>query len=286
MSATATAASGTPQPANPLRPTAVPASRYHLTRPRVLASEWVKFRTLRSTWWTLGSTVAVLVLLAWLAAAQVRAFRDDVPEVASLGQADVLAAGASLAQLVAAVLGVLTITNEYSSGMIRATFTAVPPRTPVIVSKALVVLGSVVLAGAIGLALSVPIVRAILDPIGITMDWGDATTWRVLGGTVLFLGLIALLGLGAGTILRHTAAGVATVVGILFVLPIVATFFTGNHTVRDIAKFLPGSAGTAMTATSDLGDAYLTPGQGLAVAVAWAVVPLVVGMVLVKRRDA
>ncbi|PJI94146.1 ABC transporter permease [Luteimicrobium subarcticum] len=259
------------------------ADRYHPTFVRVLRSEWVKLRSLRSTWWVLGSTVAVMALLSWGASAQLHS--DVRHGRAQFTGVDAITSGISIAQLVVAVLGVLVATNEYSSGMVRATFSAVPTRTPVLAAKALVVFVSAIVAGAVGLVLAYVIARAVLSGDGVMPDLGEWTTWRALGGSILFLGLVALLSLGVGLLLRVTAGSIAVVLGILFVLPIVGAIFQGNDVVRDIAKYLPGNAGQAYASTTE-SDTLLSPTAGLVVSLLWAFVPLAVGIILTKRRDA
>jgi len=262
---------------------AVPGSRYYPTFGRTLASEWVKLRSLRSTWWVLGSTVAVMVLLSWGASAQLRSSAKNGS--ADFTGVDAITSGVSIAQLVLAVLGVMVATNEYSSGMIRATFSAVPTRTPVVAAKAVVVFLASVVAGVVSLVLAYAVAQLVLGPVHLMPDLGEWSTWRGLGGTALFLGLIGLMSLGAGLLLRVTAGGIAVVVGVLFVLPIVGAIFQSNHVIREIAKFVPGNAGQAFTTTTT-SDSLLSPLAGLIVMLLWAFVPIIVAAVLVKRRDA
>ena len=240
MSATATAAGG---PASGT--TAVHTPVHNVTFWRVLRSEWIKLWTLRSTWWTLGSTVVVMVGFALMLAFVVQLAADGMegapPEdqaamSAVLGGTTVVAAGYEMAALVVAVLGALVITGEYSTGMIRSTFAAVPGRLPAFFGKAVILVLVTAVLTAVSLALSWLVTYPILNASDATVDFGDSTQVRSLFGTVLYVTLVALFALAVGTLLRHTAGAIFTVVAIFLVIPIVFQIATLAAAQRGVGR--------------------------------------------------
>jgi ABC-2 type transport system permease protein len=274
---------------------------HRVTSPRVLHSEWIKFTTLRSTIWTLASTVVVMAGVGFLAVFFTArdAFnptttpQDAAPLVALLHSPSIVLVGTDLAQLAVAVLGVLVITGEYSTGMIRSTLTAVPRRLPALWAKALVLTAVAAVAAAVATALSWAVSLPTLRAHDAALDLGDPQTRRILLGGVLYLVTIALLAFAVGAILRVSAGALATVLGLLLVVEnvfraIPADFF------RAVSPFLPATAGhqiTATRATIDLARAtsaapVLDPWVGFGVMVLWVAVLLGIAAVLLRRRDA
>ncbi len=209
-----------------------------LTFARVVASEWVKFRTLRSTVWTLVVTVLLMVGIAVLAA-------WGMTEGGAGGDSTVGAfattAGVNVAQLSVAVLGVLIITGEYTTGMVRSTFAAVPHRLPALAAKAIVLVATVLVVGAVSVALAYVATLPFLSGTALQIDLADGETLRVLGGTPLYLAGIALLSLAFGALLRHSAGALAAVLGLLLVVEnvfalIPLAFF------REVSPYLPATA--------------------------------------------
>ncbi|BDZ42767.1 ABC transporter permease [Paraoerskovia sediminicola] len=268
-------------------------SRQHLTFGGAVSSEWIKLRTLRSTWWVAAGTVVLLVLIALLSSWTFSSFADDPEFAAQTGggmfdSLELVTSGVSFGQLVLAVLGVLVITNEFSSGMIRSTFAADPGRSATVWAKALVLALVSVVVAAVGIALSYAVAYPFLANADMAPDLGGDDSWRILGGAVVFLVLTALMALGIGTLLRSTAGAIFTIVALNFVAPPILGLIN-NDIVETINKFLPANAGQAFMTTSDLasgGIDLLEPAQGLLVAIAWAVVPLVAANVVIKARDA
>jgi ABC-type transport system involved in multi-copper enzyme maturation permease subunit len=264
-------------------PAAVPDSS-HLTQARVVRSEWTKLRSVRSTWVTLAVTAVITIGLAGVFGAVYGRQVSDGSLEPSL--ADAVEQGflpLDLAAMVVGVLGVLQITGEYSSGLIRASLTAVPRRLPVLWAKAIV---QVVLIGPIMLAVSL---AAFLLSQGLAAghgaSLGDPGVPRALIGAAFYILAVGLIGLGFGTILRHTAAAITGFVGSLLVVP--ALLSALPEATRDpILKFVPVLAGQAVFALEPSEQLeILSPTTGLAVTAGWIVVMLAGGALVLHRRD-
>ena len=253
-----------------------------------LHAEWTKLRTASGTLWPLLAVVALTVALSAGAAAAVRC------PSAGCGQdpARISLTGVELGQAVVAVLGVLVISGEYGTGMIRTTFTAMPRRTTVLAAKAALLTGLVLAAGTIAVLASVVAGGLILPGHGFTpahgfppLSLGDGPVLRAAAGSVLYLALIALLGLGAATVVRDSAAAVGAVLGLLYLFPIIAVV-TDPHWRRHLEQIGPMSAGLAIQATTGLRSLPVSPWAGLGVLAAWAAAALLAGGLLPRLRDA
>ncbi|GAA2726902.1 ABC transporter permease subunit [Cellulomonas aerilata] len=256
-----------------------------LTFGRVVASEWVKLRTLRSTWWTLGVTVVLMVGIAALVAWGMT--QGDEPAPPGMGIIAVTA-GTQMAQLAVAVLGVLIITGEYTTGMVRSTFAAVPTRLPALAAKAIVLGVTVLVVGAISTALSYGVTLPFVSGTSLEIDLGDADTVRALVGVPLYLAAIALLALGFGALLRHSAGALAAVLGLLLVIENVVALIPLRF-FEAISPYLPATAGSQVMMPSDFAFAdpdALGAWQGYGVMLAWVAVVIAVAAVLMRRRDA
>lgn len=271
---------------------------------RVVRSEWIKLRTLRSTVWSFAIIVVLTVLIGLLFASVYDS--SFGPEQDQAGQNTIALAavtgGVSLTQLVAAVLGVLIISGEYTTGMIRSTLAAVPRRLPALWAKALVLAVCTFVIGLVASAVTLLITVPILAGKGIEPQLLDGDFVRSVLGTAAYLALIALLAYGLGVILRSSAGGIAAAAGLIFLVPTVLSIVaavSGTAWLSNAAAFLPSNAGARMyaynagepdpfaAAGADLSEVItLDAGQGALVLVAWVVVLLGVGAVLLKRRDA
>lgn len=259
---------------------------------RTVHAEWIKFWTVRSTWWTLAATVVVMAGIAALAAWGTASGIDGEP-LEPMSLVSLMTSGKSLAELTIAVLGVLAITGEYSTGMIRSTFAAVPRRTSILAAKAVVLSVAVVATTAIGMALSTVTTLPWKDTLGAGLDLGDSEQLRILVGFPLYLMAVGLLALAIGALLRRTAGAVASVLGLLLVVETVFMLVPLRF-FELVSPFLPATAGSrllmdadtmaAMDATSNA--AHLTPWEGYGVLVAWVVVLGTLAAVLLRRRDA
>ena len=259
------------------------------TFPRVVASEWIKFRTVRSTVWTLAITLVLMagvtLLIAW------GMTQSDVDD--SIGTGMLLSLSVTMAWLPVAVLGVLAVSGEYTTGMIRSTLAAVPRRVPALLAKALVLFVVVFATGTVGVALSWLVTLPFHDDLGVDLDLGRAGELRILLGTPLLLATIAVFAAAVGGMLRHTAAAMATVLGLMLVVENVFALVPVTL-FQNISPFLPMTAGSQLVADDAMLDmmremsdtVVLSPWQGYGVLVAWVVVLMTAAAVLLRRRDA
>ena len=238
-----------------------------------LYAEWTKLRTLTSTGWLLS---AAAVLTVGLSAAVVGATGytsggpyQDLPKLALTG--------IDLGQSVIAVLAVLAVSNEYSTGMMRTTLAAVPRRLVVLAAKAVNLVGLTVVAGIVAVGACLFAARLILPGRGFTAAHGypvlalaHGPIVRAAVGSVLYLVLIALFSLGVATAVRDSATAIGLVLGLLYLFPLLAQLVTG----------------LAIQATTNLQGLPISPWAGLAVLAAWAGAALIGGGVLLRHRDA
>jgi ABC-type transport system involved in multi-copper enzyme maturation permease subunit len=249
-------------------------------------SEWTKLRSVRSTYWTLLAAVVGMVGIAGLLSA---VYVNRYDQLSALEKATFNATrfslnGVFLAQLAIGVLGVLLITTEYSTGMIRATLAAVPKRRTVLVAKSAVfatvtaVIGIAASFGAFFLA------QSILSSKGIAAHIGDPGVLRSVVGAGLYLTVLGLLAMGLGTLIRHSAGAIAAVFGLIFVLPGIVAALPASWSDA-ISKYLPSNAGLALVGTGR-GGSTLSPWVGFAVFCAYAAAALIAAAVMLNRRDA
>jgi ABC-2 type transport system permease protein len=255
----------------------------------VLRAEWTKLWSVRSTLWSLLVTVAIIVGLGALfcAARVARADRLDPGELRNFDPTGFSLNGIFLAQLAVGVLGVLVISSEYATGQIRATFGATPQRNLVLAAKVVVFMVVVFVVGLVACFAAFFIGQSILS--GTTKfphaAIGDPGALRAVIGGAVYLAVLGALGIGLGTILRRTAGAIAALVGLLLILPILVNFLPSPWNT-DISKYLPLSAGNNVFHTAKLSSTDLSLWVGFAVFCAYAVASLVVGAILLTRRDA
>lgn len=257
-----------------------------VTPARVVQSEWTKLRTLRSTLFSLAAAVVFLIGFSILVSSLIAANwpPPDAHDVQTFDPVGVSLAGGFFAQLALGVLGVMLVTGEYSTGMIRATLTAVPKRIPVLWAKALVYGLTCLVLTLLSVFAAFFIGQAILSSKDIEASFGDPGVARVVFGAALYLVGVGLLGLALGALLRNTAGAISALFGLLFVVPVVVHFLPASWNDA-IAKYLPSNAGQVIT---DLhpGPNSLGPWTGLLVFFLYAAVGLVLAGVSLVRRDA
>jgi ABC-2 type transport system permease protein len=252
-----------------------------------LHAEWTKLRTAPGTVGLLVTAVALTVAVSAAAATRCPA--------AGCGQdpAKVSLTGVYLGQVAVAVVAVLAISGEYSSGMIRTTLAAMPRRTTVLAAKAALITGLTLAAGTPAILGSLLAGRLILPGHGFIEAHGfaplslaDGPVLRAAAGSVLYLALIALLSLGAATAVRDSAVAIGIVLGLLYLFPIVAGVVSDPDVQRHLQQVGPMTAGLEIQATTGLRSLPLSPWAGLGVLAAWAAAALLVGGLLLRLRDA
>ncbi|MET0134313.1 MAG: ABC transporter permease, partial [Kibdelosporangium sp.] len=226
-------------------PPARPAIR--LTFRGVLRSEWVKLRSVRSSALTLLGAALVL-LAAGLAFASVLSggelgdASDGVPD-----PTDIALSGVLFAQLIIGVLGVMVVSSEYSTGMIRSTLTGVPSRLPVLVAKVAVVAGTVFPAMLVAAFAAFFGSQVILDGSMATAAIGDAGVLRAIVGSAAALTGVTVIGVAFGSILRSTAGAISTLFGLVFLAPGLGQLLLPASWRDDVLKYLPSNASTSFT---------------------------------------
>ncbi|HET6910257.1 MAG TPA: ABC transporter permease [Mycobacteriales bacterium] len=253
---------------------------------RVLHSEWIKFRSVRSSWLTLAITMLLVIGLGTLFTAA-RASRwppRDPGELLTFDPTRISLAGVFLAQLAVGVLGVLVVTAEYSTGTIRATFTAAPRRLAVYLAKPL-------LFAALSLIALVPTAFAafalgqhMLSSKHIQTTLSAPGVTRAVIGAALYLAVVGLFGVALGWLLRHTAGAISTLFGVLLILPLLAHVLPSPWD-SDVNKWLPSGAGQAVFAVR-ADPSTFAPWTGFGVFCMYVAACLVLGAVTVLRRDA
>ena len=254
-----------------------------------LRAEWTKLRTVPSTAWLLLTAIVLTVGVSTLATVAERCPASCAEDTTKLSLTGIL-----LGQAAVAVLAVLVITGEYSSGMIRTTLTAVPRRTTALAAKAIALTGVVLAAGTFAVLGSVLAGHFILPGNGFTgahgslpLSLGAGPTLRAAAGSVLYLVLIALLSLGLATALRDSGATIAVVLALLYIVPILSDLGTMDPTWEHrLQRYGPMTAGLAIQATRNIGKLPIGPWAGLGVLAAWAAAALLAGGLLLLLRDA
>jgi ABC-2 type transport system permease protein len=276
--------STTPDPSAPaVLPAYLPPQK--VTQARVLKSEWTKLRTQPSALWALLSA-AILVIGFGILYSLLREARPPhgAAATSSFDPVSVSLSGIQLAQIAVGVLGVLVITSEYATGLIRTTLAAVPRRLPVLWGKA-------GLLAAATVAVSLPAAltgflagQSILarQHLGVTLSQPGVA--RAVIGSALYLAVAGLIGLGLGTLLRSTAGGIAALFGLLFAVQIAAGFLPGSW-AQDAGKYLPGPAGLAVTTLHPDPASSLPPWTGFGVFGLYAAILLGLAAVRMRRGD-
>jgi ABC-2 type transport system permease protein len=259
---------------------------------QALRSEWVKLRTVRSTAWSLLLFVGISILFTTLLTS---GSSTEGGSPGHGGDNDIVMdslAGVWFGAIAAAVLAVLVITSEYSTGMIRTTFAANPRRRTVLTAKTVVVSGCVLVVGLATSVACFQIGQWILRGNGFNYEGGypvvtlaEHEALRAVLGTGVYLGLLAVFALGVGATLRHTA-GAITVVLAALLAPVIALNFLPEGIADWVEKSCLMGAGLAIQQTVVRHDNIpLSPAGGLAVAAAYAVAALVVALWTIGRRD-
>jgi ABC-2 type transport system permease protein len=255
-----------------------------------LHAEWTKLRTAGGLAWLLAGTAVLTVAVSATATA---AARCPSGTACSVDTTKLSLSGIEFGQAVVAVLAVLVISGEYSTGMIRITLTAMPRRSAVLAAKAAILAGLVLVAGAVAVGGSLLAGRVILPGHGFTAARGfpllslaDGPTLRAAAGSVLYLALIALLSLGIATVVRDAAVATGVVLGLLYLSPIILSVVTDPVWSHRLERYAPMSAGLTIQDTIGLRGLPISPWGGLGVLAAWAAATLLAGGLVLRWRDA
>jgi ABC-2 type transport system permease protein len=257
-----------------------------VTQMRVVASEWTKLHSLRSTRWSLLAAVVLTIGLPLLFATVVGTHwaHMDPRERANRQPLDIALAGVNLSQLAIAVLGILVITGEYTTGMIRASLTAVPKRLPVLWAKGLVyaVVTAVLMVPSVLIAFwGSQKILSHYHILQISFSHGGVAR-AVLGGAV-YLTMLAVFALAVGAIVRNTAGGIASFVALFFVIPPLMNVLPTSWN-NAISPYLPSSAGRDIFSLTH-GAHDLSPTAGFALFAVYTVAAVAIAAVLLVRRD-
>jgi ABC-type transport system involved in multi-copper enzyme maturation permease subunit len=258
-----------------------------ITQLNVLRSEWTKLWSLRSTRWTLlVSFIGMAGLGPLIAAVQMGRWNHmSLGDRLSFDSLNTAVAGQHLAQLAIGVLGVLVISGEYSTGMIRSSMMAVPTRLPVLWAKILVYATVTFVLMLVASLISFFAVEAITTQHHVQHAIGDPGALRVVLGTALYMTVLGVLCVGLGAVLRNTAGGIATFVGLLFVLPGIAAILPSSLD-HSISKYLPLDAGTTVSTHHFDNPWHLSVWGGFALFAAYAVIAVAGGVITLLKRDA
>jgi ABC-2 type transport system permease protein len=252
----------------------------------VLRSEWVKLRSVRSTFWALTVTVVLGIALgAVISAVTAHAYaKFSVSQKLSWDPTGVSGAGMAIAQLAIAVLGVLFISSEYSSGMIRTSLIAVPKRGRVLAAKSLVFAGVTFVVGEVTSFAAFFVGQALISGHAPYAVLGDPGVARAVVGGGLYLAALAVLSVAAGTLLRHPAAAIACMVAVLLVLPVIAQALPDSWR-NPVTEFWPTQAGSEITSVYHSAHT-LQPWPGFGVMCLFVAIVYGIAWTLLDRRDA
>ena len=274
-----------PTPAPPARQV---DSRLKVTGPRVMRSEWAKLWSLRSTWITLGLGLLFMLAFGTIGVLRYKSMSDSGqpmdPDFADATAVSLALFGVPFSMIALGVLGVLTTSGEYSTGMIRSTLAAVPKRLPVLWSKAAIYGVIAFVVGAIGAMIAFAISSGVLSGTSKAMTFGDSGVLRSLLGAGVYLGLVGVLGVALGALLRSTAAGISALVGAFLLVPGLMSLLPKSWRA-DITPYLPSNAGESIFALHHEAGT-LTAGAGLLVLLGWTVLTLGGAAYRLMRSDA
>jgi ABC-type transport system involved in multi-copper enzyme maturation permease subunit len=250
-----------------------------------LRSEFTKIWSVRSTYWSLIALLIVTVGIGALASFGVAGHSGQIGT--SFDPTQLSLTGLLVGQLIIAVLGVLTVTSEYSTGMIRTSLAAMPRRGPLIAAKAAVFAAVALITGLAACFASFFIGQALMTSHHLNAAIGQPHVLRAVIGGALFLTVCGLLGFGLGLILRHTAAAISTVIGLLFV-PFILANFLPSSLQNDIDKWVPQNAGIQIwqAVASPPGEHMFSAWAGFGVFSGYAAIAIIGGLILFRKRDA
>ena len=270
----------------PAQATYHPDTTLRVTQRNVIRSEWIKFRSLRSTVWTLFIAIVLMIgigaLFSAVTASQWSTFSPS--DKATFNPVTVSLSGALFAQLAFGVLGVLFVSSEYSTGMIRSSMTVVPRRLPVLWGKIAVFAGVVGALSLITSFVSFFLGQALLSSEHLNVSITSPDALRRVIGAALYMTVAGIIGMAIGALLRHTAGGISAFVAIFFVIPPLLDLLPKSW--RDsFAQYLPARAGEAIWSVARDGGKSLSAWTGFGLLCVYAVVLVALAAVRLVRKD-
>ena len=278
MSAVLTSAPASARPADPV---------LKVTQARVLVSEFTKFRTVRSTVWTLLVAVVLMIgisaLFSAVTASQYHTF--DAADRATFNPVSISLSGMMFAVVAFGVLGVLMISGEYSTGMIRSSLTAVPRRLPVLWGKLAVFAGVIFSISLVASFICFFLGQALLNSHHLGVSVAAPGALRSIIGAALYGTVAGMIGVALGALFRNTAAGIATFAGVFFVIPPLTGLLPASISDH-LSQYLPSYAGEALWGGARGVTNALSPWTGFAVLCGYAVVLIAAAALRLRRVDA
>jgi ABC-2 type transport system permease protein len=264
-------------------------AKEHLRISKLLKSEWIKMRTVRSTIWSLVAMAVITIGVAVIATVTIsgRWHSMSLASRLSFDPTSVSLAGLLFSLLVIGVLGVLVMSAEYGTGTIRSTLAAIPNRPLVLATKSAVFAAVALVVGEVLSFASFLVGQTLLTSPAAHATLSQPGVLRAVVGGGLIVGVLGLLALGLATIIRHTAGALTAFFGILLVLPAVVAALPSSLG-NPIGKFLPLHITNTMTSVVQTGGGApaFSPWAGFAILCGYAIIALVIGGVLMARRDA
>ena len=266
----------------------LPAQRQAFSH--LMLAEWTKIRSVRSTVWTLLLfviiTIGLTALLSWLSVSNWNGPRAAPRDARILSDpvGFIFGAGIGLGQLTICVLGVLLITTEYSTGVIRASLLAVPKRYPMLAAK-LAVFGLLMLVLAELVAFGSFFLGSAILHSRVSVSLSGAGVLRATLGAGFYLTVLGIFAVAVGALVRHTAAGISIVIGVVLVVPILAGLLPSSWGAH-INAYLPQQAGSLIYAVHQNGGQLLSAWEGFGVFCIWTALLLAAATYLLSRRDA
>ncbi|MDX6338788.1 MAG: type transport system permease protein [Streptosporangiaceae bacterium] len=267
--------------------TTTPVGPLKVTQARVVRSEWMKFRSLRSTIYTLLAAVALTIgigaLFSGVTASQFHTF--SAADKATFSPISTSLTGISFAVVAFGVLGVLLMSGEYSTGMIRSSLTAVPRRLPVLWGKLAVFAGAIFSVSLVTSFISFFVGQALLSSHHLSVAITAPDALRSVIGAALYVTVAGLIGVALGGLLRNTAAGISTFAAAFFVIPPLTGLLPAS--VSDhLSQYLPSNAGEALWGGTRGVTNVLSPWTGFAVLCGYAVILIAAAAWRLRRADA
>ena len=250
---------------------------------RTIKSEWIKLASIRSTWWNAASMIVLgagitTIICALGANEMANGANDD-----SVGQ--YITQGLLFSQISAVVLGALIVTSEYGTGMIRVTLAATPGRGKVLAAKVLVLSGFLFIVGTLTAFLGYLGGSSLFKSAGVHISLADDHILRSMFGAGLYMAGLGVLSAATGLLVRHTAAAISIVLGLVFIIGQVTGLIPGVFG-EWVMKLMPGNAGPGIVLPVPLNPDMFAPWAGFAVFVAEVAALSLAGLVLFKKRDA